>query len=178
MIRKTELYVEYETKSLDDFVEDLKRLETKTARRIVKKAAQQGSNFVGKSIRSHAPKRSGQLKKGFKKKQEKAKNKNKIVFQYAMDSSKNDIFQKPIKNVGKYGGKGKHGYYPASVEYGFLTAAKSGGYTYTPGKQKFPSRKVEGSHFVRNAVNDAVAGSVERIMIATISQELDKEWKR
>lgn len=102
------------------------------AKKAVNKAAGKAATKVGKSIRSNAPTgKTRQLKKGFKRKKERSKVANKAVYQYAMDSAKNDLFQKPIKNPGKYGGKHKYwGYYPNSVEYGFLTKAKGGGLQY------------------------------------------------
>ncbi len=120
-------------------VSDFKRLEQSINRigqlpkKTVVKAAGKGATIVGKAIRANAPKgETGQLKKGFKRKKERSKIASKAVYDYAMDSAKNDIFQKPIKNPGVLGGKhkGGWGYYPNSVEYGFLARAKGGGIAY------------------------------------------------
>lgn len=101
-------------------------------RKVVNKAAGKGATVAGRAIRAAAPRgKTGQLKKGFKRKKERTKVASKAVYDYAMDSAKNDLFQKPIKRPGIYGGKHKYwGYYPNSVEYGFLTRAKGGGLTY------------------------------------------------
>lgn len=142
-----------------------------------RKAAQKGSNVVGKAIRSAAPVgETGQLKRGFKKKREKSAKKGKFVYDYAMDSAKNDIFQKPIKNPGVLGGKNQTAYYPASIEYGFLVKAPGGGYTYKQGEKR-PSRKVEGQYFTRDAANAAEPAAVET-MKRVLNEELDKEWAK
>ncbi len=137
--------------------------------------SRKGSNVVGKAIRANAPKgATGQLRRGFKKKKEKSSKKGKYVYDYAMDSSKNDIFQKPIKNPGILGGKNKTGYYPASVEYGFLAKAPGGGYSYQPGERR-PSKKIEGQYFVKEASEASESAAVET-MKQVLNEELDKEW--
>lgn len=126
-----------------DFSEML-RLQTSIKRlgdlpkKVVNKAAGKGATVAGRAIRAAAPVgKTGQLKKGFKRKKEKSKVASKAVYDYAMDSAKNDIFQKPIKNPGVLGGKHKGwGYYPNSVEYGFLARARGGG----PASHRFGRR--------------------------------------
>lgn len=110
--------------------------------KIVRKAAQKGSNIVGKNIRSNVPRgETGMLKKGFEKKRERSHIANKAMYNYAIKSSMNNVFQKPIKNPGALGGKQKYwGYYPNSVEYGFLARAKGGGIVYRRiGRRNDPS---------------------------------------
>ena len=136
-------------------------------RKVVNKAAGKGATVAGRAVRSAAPRgRTKQLNKGFKRKPEKSKELGKKVFDYAMDSAKNDIFQKPIKNPGVSGGKGPHAYYPNSVEYGFLTRSTSGGLRYVPGQ-----------HFVQKAAN-AARPQVESTVIKTAISELEKEWQK
>lgn len=169
--------VSFDTSDIRRFEETCRTLGEQTAIKAARKAAQKGSNVVGKAIRSGAPKgATGQLKRGFRKKKEKSANKGKIVYDYAMDSAKNDIFQKPIKNPGILGGKNKVGYYPASIEYGFLVKAPGGGYQYKPG-QKRPSRKVEGTHFTREAATASEPAAIET-MKRVLNEELDKEWAK
>lgn len=136
-------------------------------RKVVNKAAGKGATVAGRAIRAAAPKgRTMQLSKGFKRKPEKSKELGKKVFDYAMDSAKNDIFQKPINNPGIAGGKRPHAYYPNSVEYGFLTRSKGGGLRYVPGQ-----------HFARKAAEGA-SPQVERTVINTAIAELEKEWQK
>ena len=144
----------------------LKRTE-KLPQRIVNKAASKGAVIAGQAVKVAAPRgKTRQLSKGFKRKAEKSRKKGKKVYHYAMDSAKNDIFQKPIKNPGVAGGKKKYAYYPSSIEYGFLTRSKGGGLKY-----------VKGTHFARNAAA-MVRPQVDRAIIRTLTAELEKEWMK
>jgi len=163
---------------------------SKTADNAAKKAAQKGSNVVGRQIRIEAPVgKTGELKKGFIKRKEKSSKKGKHVYDYKLDRSKNAIFQKPIKRPGLYGGKNQKGYYPMSVEYGFLTRAPGGGYQYekrargsnqysskTQSAYKYPSRKVEGQHFMEKA-RDKADRKTRETMRKVLNEELDKAWR-
>lgn len=169
--------VTFDTSDIRRFEKSLKQLGEKATLKAAKKAAQKGSNIVGKAIRSAAPKgETGQLKKGFKKspRPEKSRLRGKFVYQYALDSAKNDIFQKPVVNVGKYGGKKNPAYYPASVEYGFLTSA-GGGLAYKPGKASV--KHVEGTHFAKKAAESSAPATFQTIK-RVLSEELDKEWAK
>lgn len=167
--------ITFDSSDIRKFEKSLKRLGEKTTLKAAKKAAQKGSNVVGKAIRSAAPKgETGQLKHGFKKTAEKSRLKGKFVYQYAMDAAKNDVFQKEVKNVGKYGGKKNPAYYPASVEYGFLTSA-GGGLKYKPGTGSV--KHVEGTHFTKKAA-EASAPAAAQTMKKVLSEELDKEWAK
>lgn len=131
--------VSFDTRDMKKLYKALDNLGGKTMQKCVNRAAGKGATAVGKRIRAKAPKgKTGQLKKGFKRKKERSKIPNKAVYQYAMDSSKNNVFQKPIKNPGALGGAHKYwGYYPNSVEYGFLARAKGGGLEYHRIKRSF-----------------------------------------
>lgn len=169
--------ITFDAKDIKRFEKTCKTLGEKTALKAAKKAAQKGSNVVGKAIRSNAPVgETGQLKKGFKKKLEKSKYQGKYVYDYAMDSAKNSIFQKPIKNPGILGGKSKSGYYPASIEYGFLAKAPGSGYYFTPGT-KLKAQKIEGTHFTKEAAADAEPAATAE-MKRVLNEELDKEWAK
>ena len=168
---------QFDIRDIERFKQTCNTLGEKTAMKAAKKAAQKGSNLIGKEIRKTAPKgETGQLKKGFKKKKERSRFNGKFVYDYAMDSAKNDIFQKPIKRPGLLGGKNKHAYYPSSIEYGFLARAPGAGYTYTPGT-KIPTQKVEGTHFTKKAADKAEPAAVEE-MKRVLNEELDKEWTK
>ena len=167
------------------------RLGEKTALKAARKAAQKGATLAGRAVRNAAPVgKTGQLKKGFKKKAEKSRKRGKFGYQYAMDRAKNDIFQKPIKRPGILGGKNDKGYYPASVEYGFLARAPGGGYTYqrrmrgsnqyaekTEESYKLPSQHIEGQYFVRDAAKAAEPAVIAE-MKRVLNEELDKEWAK
>jgi len=169
--------VKFDYSEIKEFEKAVKTFGEKTALNAAKKAAQKASNIVGKSIRSAAPVgETGQLKRGFKKRKDNSKNKGVYVYHYSMSASMNEVFQKPIKEPGKYGGKSKSGYYPASVEYGFLTSKKGGGYQYNDGG-KHASRKTEGSHFIEQATERVRSQTVET-MKDVLKQEIDKEWAK
>lgn len=153
-------------KEMEQFQKALDRV-GEMPRKVVNKAAGKGATVAGRAIRAAAPKgKTRQLSKGFKRKPERSKPLGKKVFSYAMDSAKNDIFQKPIKNPGVAGGKRPHAYYPNSVEYGFLTRSTGGGIRY-----------VRGQHFVRKAAESA-RPQVESTVIKTAIAELEQEWKK
>ena len=149
----------------------------KVPKKAVTKAAQKGSNVMGSAIRKAAPRgETGQLAKGFRKNKERSSKAGKAVYQYAMDSRKNDIFQKPIQNPGVLGGKSDHAYYPASVEYGFLAKAPGEGFYFRPG-HVYATQVEEGQHFERQAAESA-GPKAAQVMSKTLNEELDKEWKK
>lgn len=158
--------MEFDARDLKRFEAALGKME-KLSQRVVNKAAGKGATIMGRAVRAAAPRgKTKQLSKGFKRYSEKSR-RGKKVFGYAMDPAKNEIFQKPIKNPGEAGGaKHPYAYYPASVEYGFLTRSKGGGLRYVPGQ-----------HFVRDAaeVSKPVA---ERVIMKTLADEMEKEWKK
>lgn len=101
----------------------------------------------------------------------------------------NAQLQKPIKKPGVLGGTSKKAYYPASQEYGFLVRIP-GGEKYVAFKRlkgsnqyvtkiglvsRYPSRKVEGKYFMRDAAESASEPAKEA-MIETMTKELDKIW--
>lgn len=162
----------------------------KTAIQAAKTAAQKGSNILAKQVRSNIPKgKTGELRRGFKKRQERSKLRGKWVYDYIPDRAKNAIFQKPIKRPGLLGGKNSKGYYPASVEFGFLARAPGSGYLFTKHvrgsnqyaektetMQRLPSQHIEGQHFMANAVRQS-EGAVRAEMSHVLNQELDKAWR-
>ena len=168
--------ITFDFKDILLFEATCKTIGEKTAMKAAKKAAQKGSTVVGTAIRKAAPKgKTGQLRKGFKKKAERSSLKGKFVYDYAMDSAKNEIFQKPIQHPGVLGGKNKHAYYPSSIEYGFLARAPGGGYKFTAGEKR-PAQKVEGTHFTRNAAEQA-APAATAVIKKVLNEELTKAWK-
>lgn len=169
--------VTFDYRDIKKFEKTCKELGEKTALKAAKKAAQKGSNLLGAEIRKTAPKgETGNLRKGFKKRQEKSAVKGKYAFHYSTKSEMNDVFQKPVQHPGALGGKSKTAYYPASVEYGFLAKAKGSGYIFTPGKQ-YETQKVEGTDFLKNALENKASAIVEKTK-AVLNEELDKAWTK
>lgn len=156
----------FQIKGFDNFVGVLGKMEN-VPQKCVTKAAGKGANVVRKAVRAAAPKGdTGNLRRGITRRGERSKVKGKKVYEVTFSSSMNDVFQKPIKNPGEAGGKSDHGYYPASMEYGFLTRSKGGGLSYVPGY-----------HFMHDAA-EASSSAAKTEMIKTLNEEIDKEWAK
>lgn len=132
----------------------------------VARAAGKGANVVRKAIRREAPVFTGDLQRGIVRTGERSRTKGKKAYEITFSASMNDIFQRPIKNPGEAGGQSKYGYYPASMEYGFLTRSKGGGLSYVPGY-----------HFMRHAAEASSAAS-KREMVNALNDAIDKEWSK
>jgi HK97 gp10 family phage protein len=133
--------------------------------KVVTKSARKGMNIALKAVRRNAPEDTGNLKRGFKLVGERSKVKGRKIYQVVPDRGFNHVFQKPIpdpeaehpRGKGIYGGKNDTAYYPASQEYGFLTA---NGY-------------VPGYHFMRKSMDDN-AGNISETTIRVMTDEIDK----
>lgn len=150
---------------LGDFVGVLGSME-QVPQKCVTKAAGKGATVVRKAVRGEVPVATGALKRGIVRKGELSRTKGKKVYDLMFDPNMNDVFQKPIKNPGEAGGKNSKGYYPASMEYGFLTRSKGGGYSYVPGY-----------HFMRDAA-EASSSAAKKAMVQALNDEIDKEWSK
>lgn len=150
---------------VDKFLATLKKVE-KLPHKVVKSSVNKGSTIVKRSVRSKAPVRTGALKRGIVRKSERKRVNGKWVNDLSFDPAMNDIFQKPIKHPGEAGGKRPTGYYPASMEHGFLTRSKGGGYRYVPGL-----------HFMRDAAEDS-GGAFDQTVIKDMTDKLEKEWQK
>lgn len=135
-------------------------------KKCVSRAAGKGATVVRRAIRGKVPVATGDMKRGIYRKGERSRLKGKKVYQLAFNPAMNDVFQKPIKNPGVAGGKSDHAYYPASMEYGFLTRSKGGGYSYVPGY-----------HFMQQAAEDSAA-ETKSTMIKSLNEQIDKEWSK
>ena len=155
---------------------DLKKLEQTVRRmgglptKVATKAAGKGATVVRREVRGRIPVgETGELKRGIIRKAERSRVKGKKVYALMFDPAKNDVFQKPVKNPGSAGStstKNGHAYYPASMEFGFLTRSKGGGYSYVPGY-----------HFMRDGTVEAAPAAESRI-IQTAMEEIEKEWTK
>ena len=149
---------------------DLKRFEKtlgkmgKLPQKVVTSSVNKGTTIVRRAVRSEVPVQTGALKRGIIRKTEKKKIEGKKVNDLMFDPDKNKIFQKPIKHPGEAGGKSPTGYYPASMEHGFLTRSKGGGYSY-----------VQGHHFMRDET-EASREAFNRTVIKDAADKLEKEW--
>lgn len=155
----------FSVKGLNACVKSLKKME-RIPQKAVTKAAGKGANVVRREIKGNVPERTGALKRGIVRSGERSRYKGKKVYAIMFDPGMNEIFQKPIQDPGAYGGKSDHGYYPASMEYGFLTRSEGGGLSYFPG-----------FHFMRDAA-EASSPAAKTEMIKVLNEEIDKEWAK
>lgn len=90
----------------------------------------------------------------------------------------NSVLSKNIKRPGIAGGKSKKAYYPASMEYGFLTRAnQGGGLRFVSRKTGIGLKRYEGKHFMREGAESA-SPRAKQIMIDTLTKRVEKEWKK
>jgi hypothetical protein len=123
----------------------------------IRQAANKGANLPLKQARKNARKKTGELRKGIVKVEEKKwklnKKLKKAVYQIYFDRAKNAIFQKPLKpeTQGSRGGQTRipHAYYPVSLEYGFH---------YAEGKRTRPQ------HFIKNAIETTQNETVKTVV--------------
>lgn len=141
----------YKLEGLDEVLKVIKDLEN-LPQKCVNKSARKGASIAHQDAKSNAPFLTGSLEEGIILKPEKTKIKGKKVYQVTMNSSLNSIFQK--KNA-----KGEiTGYYPASMEHGFIM--KNG-------------MKHEGLHFMKNSI-DNNSSEIEKTMVNVLADEVDK----
>lgn len=140
-----------------DKIEGLKELERamnklgKVPQTVATKSARAGASIALKAARSEAPVDTGALKGGIILKGERKVKPGKKVYDVMMDPKKNEVFVKMSKD-------GKRSYYPASQEYGFMTA--DGGY-------------VPGYHFLRKSITEN-ARSIESKIVEVAGKAIDK----
>lgn len=118
----------------------------------VTKAARKGATVALKAARNKAPIDSGDLRKGIVLKGERLTVRGKKVYQVTFDRKMNDIFVKMSADGTK------RYYYPASMEYGFITV--DGGY-------------VPGYRFMKESM-ESNARQIEKTTVDVLSKEIDK----
>lgn len=136
----------------------------KLPQKTVSKAAGKGMTVVRRYVKTEAPELTGTLKRSIMRNGERSRYAGKKIFDLTFNPAMNDLLQKPIKNPGEAGGKSRHAYYPASMEFGFLTRSKGGGLSYVPGYHFMSEGAVEAAPQAKSAMTD------------TLIAEIDKEW--
>ena len=161
----------------------------KSPQKAVTRAAGRAGTVLKRKIRQgEVPQRSGTLKKSIIRVGEKTRKRGKKVYQVTFDRKMNEQLQKPIRNPGQLGGKSSKGYYPASMEYGYLVRVPGEGIRYLREIQgsnqyvrkyeeatRLPSRKIEGHHFMAKGAADAEP-EVRKILIDKTMEGLEKIW--
>lgn len=137
--------------------------------RIVTAAAGRGATVVKRAVKNSAeiPVLTGTMRKAVRRlRAERSKVKGKKVYPVGFDPAMNSVLQKPIRNPGEAGGQNDKAYYPASMEYGFLTRSKGGGISYFPG-----------FHFMA-AAGEIVRGEANAAMAKKFNEAIQKEWRK
>ena len=159
----------FDTRDVEKLVRTLDRME-KSPQKAVTKAASKGMTVIRRSVRGLVPVgETGNLKRSLVRKAERSRKKGKKAYDLSFDKGMNDVLQKPVKNPGEAGSKSTlhgHAYYPASMEYGFLTRSKGGGLSYVPGYE-----------FMRTGT-EAAGPEARQVIIDTAAKELINEWTK
>ena len=137
--------------------------------KIVTAAAGRGATVVKRAVKNSAeiPVLTGTMRKAVRRlRAERSKVKGKKVYPVGFDPAMNSVLQKPIRNPGEAGGQNDKAYYPASMEYGFLTRSKGGGISYFPG-----------FHFMAEA-GESVRGEANAAMAKKFNEAIQKEWRK
>lgn len=137
--------------------------------KIVTAAAGRGATVVKRAVKNSAeiPVLTGTMRKAVRRlRAERSKVKGKKVYPVGFDPAMNSVFQKPIRNPGEAGGQNDKAYYPASMEYGFLTRSKGGGISYFPGL-----------HFMA-AAGESVRDEANAAMAKKFNEAIQKEWRK
>ena len=137
--------------------------------RIVTAAAGRGATVVKRAVKNSGemPVLTGTMRHAIRRlRPERSKVKGKKVYPMGFDSKLNSVLQKPIQNPGEAGGANSHAYYPASMEYGFLTRSKGGGISYFPG-----------FHFMAE-VGERTREAAKAAMAKKFNEAIQKEWRK
>lgn len=136
--------------------------------KIVTAAARRGATVTRKAVKNSGamPEDTGTMRKALRTKREKSRYKGKKVYEVLFDPALNAVFQRPIQNPGEAGGRSPKAYYPASMEYGFLTRSKGNGLSY-----------VSGYHFMRDE-GETMREPVKAEMAKKFNEAIQKEWTK
>ena len=166
----------FEVKGIESRIEAFNKI-GKSPQQALRKAATTAGNTLKSQVSSNIPAApgSGVYQKSLVKKVERHRARGKGGVAILPSASKRAYVKlgRTAKNPGKYGGRpstdaeGKaRYYYPASLEYGWLTGDGNGGVKHIPGK-----------HYMRNGAEMA-SESVKQVFIREFEKELDKAWEK
>ena len=153
----------FKIEGMNKLKKDIEKL-GKVPQKHVSSSARKGMNLVLKGARANAPYDTGDLKKGTILKPERSRYKGKKVLRIVFDDKMNDVFQKPVDNVGESGSPNAKNpaYYPISQEYGFF--ARNGKY-------------IPGYRFIHNSLQNN-ARRMEKTIVDTMKQKVDAELRK
>jgi len=142
--------VKFEIEGMKELERTIRKL-GKLPQKCVTPAAKKGAQIALKAAKAKAPFLTGALEEGIILKGEKLRKRGKKVYQVTMNPAMNDVFVKTTKD-------GKRYYYPASMEYGFIT--RDGGYS-------------PGFHYLRDSLVDNKE-RIEKTVVDVLAKEIDK----
>jgi len=155
--------VYFKVEGMKELQKSLKKL-GKVPQKHVTSTSKKAMNIVLRQAKKDAPEETGALKQGMILHGEKSRYKAKKVYQVIFDPSMNDVFQKPVKNVGESGSPHAKNpaYYPFSQEYGFF--ARDGKY-------------IPGFRFLHNSLANN-AQKMEKSIVDTMKKKIDQEIRK
>lgn len=143
----------YKIEGMKELQKAFKEL-NKVPQTVATRAARAGASVAYKDAKANAPIDEGNLQRGIVMKKERRVKLGKAVYDIKFDPAKNDIFVKETKEGTRY-------YYPASMEYGFMTV--NGGY-------------IPGYRFMSKSLTNNVA-TIEQKTIQVALKAIDKAMK-
>lgn len=163
-----------ELEGFEELAKDFARSASELPRKNLGRAVRKGAAVVQRSVRSAAPEKSGDLRRGLILHKERFRQEGKVVYDLMPDPKKNDVFQKPIKHPVR--SQSPKAYYPASQEYGFFTRRPDGGMTYTrPNGETGYMDKVPGKYYMRTGA-EISGDAAENTIIGEILGEIEKTF--
>jgi hypothetical protein len=150
----------FRVEGMKELQKSLKKL-GKVPQKHVTSTSKKAMNIVLRQAKKDAPEETGALKQGMILHSEKSRYKAKKVYQVIFDPSMNDVFQKPVQNVGESGSPNAKNpaYYPMSQEYGFF--ARDGRY-------------IPGYRFIHDSFQSNVP-QIEKTIVSEMKKKIDAE---
>lgn len=163
-----------ELEGFEELAQSFAKSAQELPKKSLNKAVRKGSSVVQRTVRSTAPSKTGDLRRGLILQKERSRQEGKVVYDLMPDPKKNAIFQKPIKSPVR--SKSPKGYYPASQEYGFFTRRPGGGMTYTrPSGETRTMDKVPGKYYMRSGA-EISGDAAETAIVGEILDEIEKTF--
>lgn len=120
---------------------------------VATKSARAGATIALRAAKKNAPEDEGNLKRGIILKAERRVKIGKKMYDVMLDPGKNEHFVKVSAD-------GKRSYYPASQEYGFMTA--DGG--YVPGYQYLRKSITENAREIENKIVEVAGKAIDKAL--------------
>lgn len=150
--------VDIKIEGLEKLVKDMANAGRKIQGKTLGKAARAGAKIALADARLNAPEDTGLLKSALVLRADKSRKRGKKVYSVTYEPKK---ALHMLVDSNKTKGDNKLIFYPAVQEYGYITKGK-----------KF----VPGTHFMKKSLDDNKS-EIEAVVIDTLIDELEKEWR-